>query len=921
LGTSYPESYNDIDEWQDPVLSGDSLAYIQYTSGSTASPKGVMLNHSHVIHNLAQIQERLEIDPIGMGVLWGPLFHEVRLVFGILLALKVGGPLTFMPPIFFVQKPFRWLQTITKYGGTISGSPNFGYQLCVDRIPVEQRAKLDLSSWKIALCGAEPIRSDTLEQFIEAFSPYGFRPESFCPVYGLAEATLAATLQRRSSEPTIISVRRSSLGQNQVVEDVKDDELCQNFVSCGPALPGLDITIVDPDTLARCPPDQVGEIWVSGPSIAQGYWKRPEETEKTFMGHLPDAEGKSFLRTGDLGFFKDGMLFVTGRLKNLIIIRGSNYYPQDIELTTQQSHPALQPDGGAVFSIPIDDEEQLVVVHELKPAHRKADVEDVSKAIRIAIAEEYELPVYAVALVRSKTIPRTSSAKIQHHLCRSMFLNDQLVIIGQSLLEDRHLFQPDSKPKAILAPQTAVEEVIAEIWAQTLNVEPISLDDNFFELGGQSLLAIVVVSQLRERLRVDLPLRSIFDNPTINELAEYIEPLLGVSQIRPDLQPVSVARDGPLPLSYAQERMWFLHQLDSDNSAYNIPGALRLKGQLDWQAMERSYHTILQRYEALRTTFSEVDGRPVQVIEPFSKPVIKKIDLKDLTEDQRESQAIADAEGLARKPFDLNKGPLVRFCVIQLDDDDHLLVFSLHHIICDAWTLALLERELILIYNAYSSGRRIDLPEPRIQYADFAIWQRKWLEDEVFETQMKYWRSKLSRAPVVELHTDFPRLAVQTYSGAVKGFDISGSLLDDLLLLSHQVSVTLFMMLMAAFKVLLYRYTEQTDITIGVPIANRNWPASEPLIGTLVNTLLMRTDLSGNPTFRELLQQVREVSLEAYMNQDIPFAKLVADLQPERDLRHSPFAQIMFNVVETDMSPLDLRNLSATPIEIDRHGS
>lgn len=921
LGISYPELDVDVDGWQQPFLSGDSLAYIQYTSGSTASPKGVMLNHKNVFQNMSQIQERLGLNSNDLGVLWGPLFHDLGLVFGILLALMVDFPLIFMPPISFVQKPLRWLQAISRYGGTISGGPNFGYQLCVDRISVDQRATLDLSSWKIALSGAEPIRSETLDQFTEAFSPYGFRHEYFCPAYGLAEATLVVSMQHRESGPTTICLQRSNLEQNLVVEDPEDNDSYQNCVSCGPPLPGLDIAIVDPDTLSRCPPNRVGEIWVSGPSIAQGYWKRPEETEKTFHGELPDAEGKFFLRTGDLGFLKDGMLFVTGRLKNLIIIRGSNYYPHDIELTAQRSHLALQPDGGAAFSVMIDGEDQLVVVHELKPTHRTANLEDVARAIRIAIAEEQELPVYAVVLVRSKTIPRSSSGKIQHNLCRSLFLADQLQTIGVSTLEDRYHAELDSDQKSFFAPQTPVEEALAEIWTQTLKVEIIYLDDNFFELGGQSLLATVVISHLKERFNLDLPLRSIFDHPTIREMADLIEARLGETQLSPLPALVPISREGPLKLSYAQERIWFLHQLNPDNSAYSIPGAIRLNGQLDWQVLERCYHTLLQRHESLRTTFSIVDGQPVQIIKPFSKPEIKIIDLRDLPEDQREKQSIVAAEQEASKPFDLQKGPLIRICVIRLADDDQLLVYNLHHIICDAWAIAFLERELVSLYNAYSSGESLYLPEPRIQYIDFAAWQRQWLQKEVHDSQMKYWRNKLSDAPILELPSDFPRSAVMTFRGAYEGFDLSRTLLDELMVLSLREGVTLFMLLMAAFKVLLYRYTGQTDITICVPIANRNWQATEPLIGTLVNTLLMRTDLSGNPSFCQLLQRVREVSLEAYSNQDIPFAKLVADLQPERDLSHQPLAQIMFNVVETETSPLDLKGLNANILEINRYGS
>jgi len=920
LGVEHPEPAHDLNHWQEPSLSGDSLAYIQYTSGSTSSPKGVMLKHSNVLKNLSQIQERLEITQNDLGVLWGPLFHDMGLV-TTLLALASEVPLVFMPPISFVQKPLRWLQAISRYAATISGGPNFGYQFCVDRIPEDQLEKLDLSNWKVALSGAEPIRSETLEQFTNRFSAYGFCPESFCPAYGLAEATLVVSMGKRSTKPTTLLLKRLDLEQNLAVEAEFSDKLSQSFVGCGSALSGSDIAVVNPDTFTRCPPDRVGEIWVSGPSIAQGYWNQFEVTERTFRAQLPDAKGQFYLRTGDLGFMRDGMLFITGRLKDLIIIRGSNYYPQDIESTAQRSHAALQPDGCGVFSVPIDGEEQLVVVHELKPSQMNADVEEVSRSIRIAIAEDQELPVYAVALVKPRTIPRTSSGKIQHRLCRKMFLDNELNPIGLSYLEDRHHPDHEEIQRIIRKPRTAMERSIAEVWSQVLDVKSISMDDNFFELGGQSLLATMTVLHLRERLQVDLPLRSIFDLPTIEELAEEIDSLLEEPKILPITHIEPIARDRPVNLSYAQERMWFLHQLDPGNSAYNIPAAIRLRGNLNWQAMEKALQEIFRRHEPLRTTFPEIDGQPFQVIEPYSQPVITSIDLRDLPETQRETRAIQIAEEEASRPFNLSSGPLIRFSKIQLSDDDHLLVFNLHHIICDAWALSLFERELITLYNAYESGNTVYLPEPRVQYADFAAWQRTWLQNEVFDKQMEYWRKKLNHAPIVELPHDFPRPPEITYRGSIESFDISETLLDKLTSFCHQEEVTLFMVLIAAFKVLLFKYTGYTDITTLVPIANRNWLVAEPLVGTLVNTLPLRVDLSGNPTFRALLKQVREASLEAYSNQDIPFAQLVSNLQTKRDLSHAPFSQFMFNVVETTLVPLELNNLQAEEVEIDRKGA
>ncbi len=434
------------DEWREPELSGQSLAFLQYTSGSTSAPKGVMVSHQNLLHNSAYIHHGFEHTPESVGVTWLPSYHDMGLIDGIIQPLYAGFPCYLMSPAFFLQRPLRWLQAISHYRATHSGGPNFAYELCARKINAEQRAGLDLSSWSVAYNGAEPIRRETLHRFAEAFAPCGFRPTAFYPAYGLAEATLKVAGGRKEALPVTCTVQSSTLEQNLAVEvsAAGDGPDVKTLVGSGEVTLGTKVVIVDPSSLTQCAPGRVGEVWVSGPGVARGYWNRPELTEQTFQAHLADTGEGPFLRTGDTGFFKDGELFVTGRLKDLIIIGGRNHYPQDIELLVEQSHAALRSGAVAAFSVEVNGEEQLIIAAEVDHRYKAAadeaqaahkatsqprsslDLKSVTRAVRCAVADYYGIQVHALALLRTGTIPKTSSGKIRRQACRNNFLTDSL---------------------------------------------------------------------------------------------------------------------------------------------------------------------------------------------------------------------------------------------------------------------------------------------------------------------------------------------------------------------------------------------------------------------------------------------------------------------------------------------------------------
>lgn len=437
--------HNLANQWQIPNINNNTLAFLQYTSGSTATPKGVMISHQNLLHNLASIHQCFGHSSASKGVIWLPPYHDMGLIGGILQPLYGEFPVILMSPLMFVQNPFRWLQTISNYRGTTSGGPSFAYDLCVRKVKTQQLETLDLSCWEVAFNGAEPISAQVLEQFSKTFAVCGFRREAFYPCYGMAEATLIIAGVEKTTAPVLKTINAAELEKNQVVSAPTSEGLTRTVVGCGQSLPDQKILIVNPETLNLCSEAEVGEIWVTGPSIANGYWNKLEETQETFQATLATGEGP-FLRTGDLGFLAQGELFITGRIKDVIIINGRNHYPQDIEWTVEQSHSLIRPNCTAGFPVEVDGEERLVIVAEVErqywqqlrtfnhdngSSQKKHPKQELTQAIRRAVSQHHELQVYKTVLLKPGTIPKTSSGKIQRHACRAGFLAGTLAIVDE----------------------------------------------------------------------------------------------------------------------------------------------------------------------------------------------------------------------------------------------------------------------------------------------------------------------------------------------------------------------------------------------------------------------------------------------------------------------------------------------------------
>jgi acyl transferase domain-containing protein/acyl-CoA synthetase (AMP-forming)/AMP-acid ligase II/acyl carrier protein len=522
---------NSAAEWREPPVTGGNLAVLQYTSGSTGAPKGVMLDHRNLLHNSALIKKCFEHTPDSRGMIWLPPYHDMGLIGGIIQPLYAGFPVTLMSPLAFLQKPLRWLQAISRYKATTSGGPDFAYQLCVRRISREQRATLDLKSWRIAFNGAEPIRAEILDEFASAFESCGFSREALYPCYGLAEASLMVSGGKAMSLPVTRMVSSTALENHRVLE-ATDDEDAKSIVGCGEILQDEEIVIVNPETLTPCLADQVGEIWVTSPSVARGYWGKPEETAYTFQAHMAGKSAGPFLRTGDLGFIQDGELFVTGRLKDLIIIRGHNHYPQDIEQTTEQSHSLVQQKCVAAFPVEAFGQEQLVIVAEVKRRLRSSMIDEVIGAIRQAVLEEFGIEAYAILLVKAGSIPKTSSGKIRRSACKAEFISGGLSVVGEwtrkveeadwngtnQAFEDQAASPRDDRTAKALR-SWLIARIAARLGAKT---NAIDINKPFAGYGLDSVAAIQLAADLEERLGHTVSPTLVYQYPSIETLARHL---------------------------------------------------------------------------------------------------------------------------------------------------------------------------------------------------------------------------------------------------------------------------------------------------------------------------------------------------------------------------------------------------------------
>ncbi|KYC42731.1 non-ribosomal peptide synthetase [Scytonema hofmannii PCC 7110] len=848
-----PESTSNPENGVDP----HNLTYIIYTSGSTGKPKGVLVNHNNVIRLFAATELWYHFNSQDVWT----LFHSYAFDFSVWEmwgALLHGGRLIVVPYIV-TRSPESFYKLLCQEKVTIlNQTPSAFRQLIQAEQSIAITADLNL---RLVIFGGEALELNSLQPWFER---HGDQFPQLVNMYGITETTVHVTYRPLS------------------IADLKGTV---NVI--GTPVPDLQVYVLD-EHLQPVPIGVPGEMYVGGAGVTRGYLNRPELTTERFISS-PFSQSKLY-KTGDLArYLPNGELEYLGRIDHQVKIRGFRIELGEIEAVLSQYSQIL----ASVVIVREDESGDKRLVAYIVP---KPEIKPIIQEIRQFL--KAKLPEYMVpnAFVLLEALPLTPNGKVDR----------RALPVPELHSEDKYI-----------APRTPIEEILANIWSQVLKVEKVGIDENFFELGGHSLLATQLISRIRNSFHIELPLPSLFAAPTIGELSQQI-PRLQQQELA--IAPPILPRDpnAELALSYAQQRLWFLDQLQPNSASYNIPLALRLVGTLEVTTLERSLQEIIQRHETLRTNFPTIAGKPTQIIQTATNWTISIVDLQHLatTEQQKSCQQLINTQAI--QPFDLASEFLIRVTLVILSQTEHILLICMHHVVSDGWSMGVFVQELGALYNAYIQGQCLPLNPLPIQYADFALWQRQWLQGEVLETQLAYWRKQLADATTfLALPTDRPRPAVQTFAGAHQEFSLSPELTQKLTKLSQEQGVTLFMTLLAAFNVLLYRYSGQSDILVGTPIANRNRSEIEGLIGFFVNTLVLRADLSENPSFEELLVQVREVALGAYAHQDLPFEMLVEALQPQRDLSHTPLFQVLFALQNTPTSQVELSGLSISSFPIE----
>jgi len=838
----------------------DNLAYVIYTSGSTGKPKGVAIEHRNAVALLDWATQVFNPEDLA-GVLASTSICFDLSVFELFVPLSRGGKVILAENALHLP--------------TLSAAP---YVTLINTVPsaIAELLRMDgiPSSVRTVNLAGEPLGNKLVQQVYEHNTV-----QKVFNLYGPSEDTTYSTytlVKKGGNEPPPI----------------------------GRPIANTQVYILDAQK-QPVPIGVPGELYIGGAGLARGYLNRPELTAVSFiLNPFSDEPSSRLYKTGDLArYLSDGNIEFLGRIDQQVKIRGFRIELGEIEAAIGQ-HPAVREAIALVREDNPGDKRlvaYIVANSELRGGHGDTDPTHSEFINHLRVFLKQKLPQYMIpsAFVLLEAMPLTPNGKIDRLSLRAPDTNT-----------------PEFESN-FTEPRTPDEQLIAEIWAEVLGLERVGIHDNFFELGGHSLLATQVISRLREAFQIEVPLRSLFESPTVATVTESLLQYRAEQKLKaPPIKRAS--RQGELPLSFAQQRLWFLDQLQPGNPAYNIPAAVRLKGALNVAVLEPTFQEIIKRHEVLRTTFNSVEGRPAQVIISSFNFTLPIVNLRELSQAEREAEAMRLATEEARQPFDLTKWPLLRVTLLHLDETEYLLLLTVHHIVADGWSMGVLVREVAALYEAFSSGKPSPLPELSVQYADYAVWQINWLQGEVLEAKLADWKQQLGQIlPPLQLPAKQPRSAVSSNQAELQNFQLSWQVSEALNALSRQENVTLFMTLLAALQTLLYRYTNQEDIVVGTDLANRTQVETEALIGFFVNILVLRTDMRGNPTFRQLLAQVREVTLKAYAHQDLPFDKLVEELRPDRTLSQTPLFQVLFVMQNAPRPTLEMAGLTLMPVAID----
>ena len=848
--------------WEEPHISPETLAFLQYTSGSTGDPKGVMVSHGNVLANEHAIQRSFRQDESSVIVSWLPMGHDMGLIGGVLQPLYLGARCILFSPVEFIREPARWLRTISTYRATTSGGPDFAYRLCLRKVSPADKSILDLSCWRVAFNGAEPVHHDTLADFSSNFSGCGFRKEAFHPCYGLAEATLLVSCNSRYSSGT--------------------DPGSQS-VSCGPAIELHEVRIVDHETGLECKDGATGEILIAGPSVAQGYWSRAEETDATFHAGIIGQENRTFLRTGDLGLFHHGELVVAGRMKDLIIIQGQNYHPQDIEASAERGCREVQPGAGAAFSIGDAEGQRIILVQEVSA--RPASYEPAMSAIRRAVAAECGIRLDVVLLVRRGVIPKTSSGKVRRGRCRELFENGELQSTAQWTSQPAACIE--SNDVALPTDFSNTESVCQWMTSQIANLTRIDTraidpDIDIVSYGIDSLIAAELARQLYN-YGVDLDFTSLLTGTTLRSLSTLIADSPKISRNGHG----NVSDEREFPLSRGQYALWLNQQLDLASSVHNLAFAARIHSSISEVSIRRACQKVVARHSILGAAFPVVDGQPRHHVTEEPGNYFEYIDARTWATGEAERHAAA----AAYQPFDLATGPLLRIKFYERESAPSVMLVAVHHTISDFSSLTWLVQEIFV-----ECGDEGDIREfSAAPFAEYVRREEQFLNNDTEGRLWEFWRTELTPAPPP---LELPSTSIVPTSPArAAGWEfrhVDESTVAALRRLCAERNTTLHTTLVSAFEILLHRYSGQSDFGVGLPVSLRDSRDFEQTQGYFINPIVLRAEFTEDPTFTEFLDQTRQRMLQALNHRHFPFGDLVGRLQPVRTPGRPPLVQAVF---------------------------
>ena len=866
----------------------DDTAFIQFSSGSTSDPKGVVLTHRNLLVNINAMIRGAKLTSSDSTISWMPLTHDMGLIGFHLVPMAASVDQHIMPTQLFIRHPLLWMDKAFNHRATILSSPNFGYKHFLSAFHPERHKHLNLSHVRLIFNGAEPISAGISRDFLQALSGFGLKQEAMFPVYGLAEASLAVTFPPAGEGLVTLNVKRRSLVTGALIEETGDDgQDSQTFVDLGFPVDDC-LVMIGGENGELLPEHMLGHVLIKGANVTQGYYYNRAATEKAI-----NAEG--WLDTGDIGFMRGGRLVVTGRAKDIIFINGQNYYPHDIELIADGFEGIKLGEIAVcgVFNKSAMKEEAVIFLRSKVGLDKFAPL-----AVKLKQHLSKKLGFEVGEVVPVKAIPKTTSGKIQRYKLGQAYSHGEYDAI---LSELREMIDRQEKERRIESPRNQTEKVLHDIWVELLDRQPIGINEEFFALGGDSLKAVRLAAAIKQGLGRELTVAEIFENQTIAALASLLEARPGIAN-----DPIPRAeKTGHYPLSAAQRRIFILSQMDPDDLSYNLPAALMIEGRLDAGRMEECFRKLIARHQLLRASFGMNGNEPRQTVH---KDVPFEI----------ETAIGSDRDILLRvkefiRPFDIGQAPLLRVKILQLSEEKNLLLFDIHHLISDGTSLGILIGELSALYQG------LRLPEPDCEYTDYVSWQEERQKSDEFMASSKYWLATFKDGvPALNLPSDNLRPPKQNHQGARVHLVLPPETVSRLKVLASENRSTLYMVLLAAISVLLSRHSGQEDMVIGSPVAGRVHDDLTKTVGMFVNTLALRCRPEGEKRFIDHLDEISRMCIEAYRYQEYPFEYLVEKTIRDRDLSRNPIFDVMFTMQNIALPEFDIPGLKFKPYRFEK---